>query len=159
MARTADPTVRIEKLPKNLPEGLEFIHCDRTITGAKDANGNTPSVKGPVKFVVPETSLAGINASLDFLNKNGPEEDGVPYGVRFVSEAIRSAIVSGVSSKLTPETLDDSVNILAPVSSVRTVDPFAAQAQAAAQAVAEAQRSGKKMSKDDLLKLYAGMVE
>ena len=122
MAREAAKVARF-KMPKDLPAGLEIVEAERTVSGpAVEVEGKkvTPSVKAVVSYLVPCMTGEGIQNYIAFRSSH-LEEDSV-NGVAFAAAAIRSAILSGVTAQLTPDTLADSRTIFPPVSDVRVVD-------------------------------------
>lgn len=159
--RPAATIHRIEKLPASLPDGIVTETVKATIRGAKDVDGNVPKIEGTIDIDVPVLSAAGINAFIKYYNENGPASDdsnAAPYGIEFVAGAIRSAVRSGVGRLLTPETLSDSRNIIAPVSDIRTVDKFAAVGARAADAVREAKAAGRKLSEKEILAMFKDVM-
>ena len=155
MAKTATPIARIE-LPKTLPAGLEIVECKRTVSeGTGDDKKTSTEV---VSFVVPENTAEGISNYIKFLSESGPQgEDGEggTHGIAFAAAALRSAVVSTISSKLTPSTVEDSTTILPPVSDIRTVDKAAAAGDKMAAFVRD---NGRAPNATELADLFSGLL-
>jgi len=121
MAREAE-TLSSVKLPKDLPDGLELIRAERTLTGHPTKEGES-NPKAVVSVVAPiEGNAAGVR---NYIKLRSDLMDGDSQGVTDVSNAIRSAAFN-VVPKLTLKNVEQSPTLWLPFSGPRVIDPFEA---------------------------------
>jgi len=129
MARTSEELTKVS-LPKNLPEGLEIIQAERTLSGVKetvtgdDGKERQVSPKEVVSVLVPcEGSKVGLLAWIELRSKLGGKAADGELGTHDVVNAIRSEAFN-IVPKLTRDQVADSASYLLPFSGPRVIDPF-----------------------------------
>ena len=150
MAKTAAKFTLIGKLPKELPDGLTLTDVKMTV-GGKDAEGKATKIKdAAVQIVLNEQHAGGVVAYQKFYDEHNKIEG--QNGNLFLACALQSAIINGVRSRLTPDTLATAPRILPVASPPRTVD----RAKLYGDRLEAMHRSGQ-VSDAEVEKLFASM--
>lgn len=154
--RAAAPVVILKgKLPE-VPEGIETVQYERTLTSGKDKK---LSAKCVLNLRVPERNWPGVLAWVKYFNDYAGEElgseDAPVDGAVMVADALRYAIANTTAAKLNLETVEESEKFFAAFPELPTID---AKAVAASRLVAFIGEHGRPPSDKESAELYKGLV-
>ncbi len=114
MAGRAKQEVRTHVLPKDAPEGMEFVDCKRSV-----GNGDAKVAGAVIRTLVPLSNAAGVVAAVKYLSRILSGDDG---GAEYVAEAVRAAMVTSMVAQGNPEKISAVGSIVPRLSKLSTVD-------------------------------------
>ncbi len=146
MAGRAKQEVRTHVLPKEAPNGMEFVDCKRSV-----GNGDAKVAGAVIRTLVPLSNAAGVVASVKYLSSILSGDDG---GAEYVAEAVRAAMVTSMVAQGDPEKIEAVGSIVPRLSKLSTVDKGAVAGARLTDFIA---KEGRPPNSAELKDIYAGL--